>query len=466
MALKAFMYATITSLCFAACGRNDGHSSNPPPSPEERVFSLNSKDPSKHTVMVVDRGFDLTNKIFAGKILGAYTLKCKEVLNEQLSGTIDELKKQFYKQQVEDDQSCELSSGIEPHINPKFKEVIPDRDAWNNWALMRGRGKSGEELPIPSTYYYIDNLLSGRDGYYYHGTATAGLVSYKNPNVQFVFVDIPLTTTAESREKIKCISESERDAQVSIWKDPDIAKFFVERPLSNLEQATISLTEQYSVSIRNESFGHFSRQTLEQYLRGYKNCPQVDLSPWYEARVKLLEQRELWIEKNYAKRLSLVTKAAGNSMDEINSPKDSLDCFIGSGTKLVIGATNHYGGKAYFTNYGKCIDLYAGGQDVVISAPYDFLSTASGTSFSAPLTTRYVSMNFSPDMPAQDMKKSLLTGLTGKVSETLVTEGKTFSRGQMPEELFYDSFQTIDQYRGIKSLPPPPRTEIISMMER
>ena len=85
--------------------------------------------------------------------------------------------------------------------------------------------------------------------------------------------------------------------------------------------------------------------------------------------------------------------AAGNDGVKIDTGSDSLSCDLGDPKSLLVGAYNPATlAQNMFSNYGACVNVYAPGQAIVVEYAGGWLTWASGTSFSAPLTARYASM--------------------------------------------------------------------------
>jgi len=58
----------------------------------------------------------------------------------------------------------------------------------------------------------------------------------------------------------------------------------------------------------------------------------------------------------------------------------------------LIGSYGYRGAHSSFTNFGQCVDAYAPGENVIGHLPGDWLFPLAGTSFSAPLVVRWLSM--------------------------------------------------------------------------
>lgn len=98
--------------------------------------------------------------------------------------------------------------------------------------------------------------------------------------------------------------------------------------------------------------------------------------------------------------------AAGNENSDACDGSPS-----GSPYVLTVMASNKHDKRAYFSNWGKCADIYAPGVDIVSTVPGDKFAKYSGTSMASPLTAgvllHYLDM-------FEDMN---MTQLVGKVKE-------------------------------------------------
>ena len=89
----------------------------------------------------------------------------------------------------------------------------------------------------------------------------------------------------------------------------------------------------------------------------------------------------------------LTVQSAGNDGVKIDTGSDSLSCDLGDPKSLLVGAYNPETlVQNTFSNYGACVNVYAPGQAIVVDYAGGWLTWASGTSFSAPLTARFASM--------------------------------------------------------------------------
>ena len=143
-------------------------------------------DPTKHTVMVLDDGFDLENPVFQGKLLAAYTLECHAPASTPPPASFAEHKAQLLAQLAQPEDNCQLQEGLELAIDPEFSTRAPEREESNKLLAE----KSIYRLTRKASFNSILTMLyGGEEGQFsYHGTATAGLAAYQNPAIQLVLV--------------------------------------------------------------------------------------------------------------------------------------------------------------------------------------------------------------------------------------------------------------------------------------
>jgi subtilisin family serine protease len=91
-----------------------------------------------------------------------------------------------------------------------------------------------------------------------------------------------------------------------------------------------------------------------------------------------------------------VVKSAGNDHSQLDGPADHPMCNMPSNPRLVVGAYDSLGQLTTFTNFGACIDVVGPGSRIIAPIPGNWYLPLSGTSFSAPLTARLISVNPEP----------------------------------------------------------------------
>jgi subtilisin family serine protease len=155
---------------------------------------------------------------------------------------------------------------------------------------------------------------------------------------------------------------------------------------------------------------------------------------------------KVWDALKYASDNNvLLVHAAGNESENndtiVHYPTKELK---GKGTVenfLAIGANEIKANKnlpATFSNYGKTtVDLFAPGYEVISIAPKDKYSVASGTSFSAPVTTGVAALLWSyfPEKSAAQIKEAMMKSVSDLGNKKVYIPG---GRGSKTKVLFSD----------------------------
>jgi subtilisin family serine protease len=385
------------------CGGGGG------PSPVE-----SSPDP-RHNVLVIDDGFDVTVPVFNGRFVAGYSITCQHSAmfpqqddfdggvpqpvtdgglpavpdggSPEVDGGLADRKAQLIAALKVRDTSCHLESGLVPKPDP-LASIAKYRDRWNRAILANKYASSAfSAAELDEIKKAMENLGDAR----FHGTATSGLVAHDNPAARLVLVE-ELLGSAESAEMgFSCFQQQEIDDNVAIFSDPEVRQAYIDQPPSQLEDDILTLGARHHIGVVNESFGAFSRQRLEQ-LQMSKGCVPVDLKPYFT----LLGDLEAARTMAHPDLDALVVKSAGNDHSELDGPEDHPMCNMDGSPRLVVAAYDQQGQLTSFTNYGKCIDTSAPGSQIIAPIPGNWYLPLSGTSFSAPLTARLVSLNAEP----------------------------------------------------------------------
>ena len=106
-----------------------------------------------------------------------------------------------------------------------------------------------------------------------------------------------------------------------------------------------------------------------------------------------------------------IVMAAGN---------DNIDACIGDPTDVIeVGATDIYDSRAWFSNFGACVDIFAPGADITsASLDCDYCIVAySGTSMATPITAGVVAtiLEANPTMTPAEMAQYLIDTATQDV---------------------------------------------------
>jgi len=438
---RAILTAT-GAVILAGCG--GGGSGLVPDSPNQQ-----------QNVMVIDTGIDTSVPDLAGKISGLYTELCgagsytggdpAAIDGGAADGgaAFDAAKQALIAGYAQTDDSCRLKSGISAKTDP-LHGIEKFRDRWN--AMIRANGQ--ENYGVPFNYDEWDQISGPVQDqlqmFSYHGTSTSTTVAHANPGVRLVLVERQLMSESEVQSGFTCFVQSDVDQMVALLTDPDVFAAAVAQQ-TTIEKDFSDALAAHHVGVVNESFGSPSRNILEQMQASQCTDP-IDLSRYFAALTAIDVARGAASGQPPA----LTVQAAGNDGQAINTGADALDCVVDEPHSLSVGSYNAGSGQRNsFSNYGACVDLYAPGQSIVTMYAGGWLLPADGTSFAAPLTVRFSSMNGPSPFSVATTRQVVLSNLD--------------SAGNLPADLFpSDFFWTPGQTytEAIVAAPvrrPPPR---------
>lgn len=146
-----------------------------------------------------------------------------------------------------------------------------------------------------------------------------------------------------------------------------------------------------------------------------------------------------------------VVVAAGNSNTDACTQSPS-----GEPSAIVVGAVTRSWKRADFSNYGKCVDIFAPGERIVVANPrgpsskekHLAYSLSSGTSLAAPFVTGIIALLLEkePNLSPREIKARLQKmALSGKISGSLYDAPNKLAQAPPPDE------NTDDQ---VDMLPP------------
>ncbi len=398
------------------------------------------KDP--HTILVMDQGFDHKHDVFKDKVIGAYTMECSEYTSapekspyQPKDNSHFELSKAKLISAFSRPNLCKLREGIALKKDPRLFEITKFREEWNARVKNKQPLEGVADFDSEGQATSIKDILSGvqqdpeAEEYSYHGTGTASLIAYKNPGVKLILVEMDLASL-DGLTLSECTDQDRLDLFTRLYSDKDVIEAYRDKPLSEFESSINDLIEKHNVTIINKSFGFSSRAEIERWHK--EKCGvSVEFRKVFQALGEALRQRALYLHKSgKVKRQPLTVYAAGNDGDTIDSLQDAFECSDHELNTILSGSYKRSGDKSTFSNVGKCVDLYAIGSVVVIAAPENFLTLTQGTSFSAPLSVRYISRNFPASMLASEIIKALPSHLD---------TNRHLTKEQLPLELIIDT---------------------------
>jgi Subtilase family len=388
-------------------------------------------DGHENVVMVIDEGIDLTAGDLQGKVVASYTETCIDDSSGGGSpdaGAVDgglsfsTLKQMYLAALSQPDDSCHLTVGISAKTDP-LAGVAQFKSRWN---AMVHANKTPSDVFNASE---IGQLMTPLDAelfgaFNYHGTATSSTVAHENGNVRLVLVERQLSSEGSLQTNFPCIAQADIDQTVELLNDPQVYAAAVNQP-AQIDSELADAEATHHVQIVNESFGAESRQTLETLQQ--QNCPTtVNLSAYFALLDKLTVDHNATI----AGPSVLTVQSAGNDGVRIDTGSDSLSCDLGDPKSLLVGAYNPETlAQNMFSNYGACVNVYAPGQAIVVDYAGGWVTWASGTSFSAPLTARFASMTAAT--PFDPMAER--TAIVAKADPT----SQFLPVGAFPSDFFY-----------------------------
>ena len=348
----------------------------------------------QQNVMVIDQGIDLSASDLQGRVAAAYTETCVDDSSDAGAAgpggvvdggpAFDALKQMYLAALSQPDDSCHLTSGISAKTDP-LASIAQYKSRWN--AMVRANQTPPDVFNSTEITKIMNPINTEFSSFGYHGTATSTTVAHENSDVRLVLVERELGSESSLQTNFPCIAQADIDQTVDLLSDPQIYAASVNQP-AEIDSELAAAQTMYDVGIVNESFGPASRETLEMLQQ--QNCPTtVDLSAYFALIDKLTNDHNATINGPAL----LTVRAAGNDGVKIDSGSDSLTCDLGDPRSLLVGAYNPATmAQNMFSDYGACVNVYAPGQAIVVEYAGGWLTWASGTSFSSPLTVRYASM--------------------------------------------------------------------------
>ena len=412
----------------AACGDDGPH------------FVPASADPGQN-LMVIDEGFDLTAAEFSGKLVAAYTFEC---LADPSSGGSDDggplgidglaggdsaaQKQEILSSFATRDNTCHLRPGIIAKSDP-LASVERFRARWN--AAL----KSDQPPAFTADEWQtlMPALNDALDTFPFHGTATAGTAAHENDAVRLVLVERTLGDSSTLVSTYTCVAQADVDRFTALYGDPDVMAAAASQPVATLDADLNQVMAAHAVGLVNESFGSPSRPFLEQ-LQTQAGCPATDFTGYFTTLANLELAQQRGVAAAATAPVPLTVRAAGNDGAQIDSPADALDCDLGDPLNLSVGSLALDGSVSSFSNHGACVDIYAPGEAVVAPVAAGWYFAVDGTSFSAPLIARTLSLAATAPYAAAQARTALLTQNAG--------DGELLPAGDFPSDLFYQPAST------------------------
>jgi len=379
----------------------------------DKIVSSDQNLSQKHTVIVMDTGFDIQYSDYKDKIMGSYSQECGEgapaiagakPVESSPYTPKDNSRYELSKKDVigsfQASKSCYLSDDVTLEIGPKYSELLNYKTEWNNRVKeKKPLGGTGSFVSIEKAEE-MNKVLGGNEGetsgnsYDYHGTATAGVASYNNSKIRMILVQVDPSNILPMSHGEECLSQEDVNLVARLYKDKEVQEAYSKKPLSSFERDLFDLINKHNVTIINKSFGYREREKLEEIVKD--SCgTSPDYKAAYQAMSETILARQDYIAKQghpIYKPLTVI--AAGNNQIEINSVEDTFECSDHKRNTIVVGAYTHAKKVSEISNFGRCVDFFAFGETIIVPAPKGFLRVTSGTSFAAPLAVNFIAQTF------------------------------------------------------------------------
>jgi len=156
----------------------------------------------------------------------------------------------------------------------------------------------------------------------------------------------------------------------------------------------------------------------------------------------------------------LMVHAAGNDAVDIDVKKDfPTRHYLGGGTAqnwIEVGASSWRGPDSLavsFSNYGRSVDLFAPGEDILSTVPGGKVQRLSGTSMAAPVVSGIAALilSYYPSLTAAQVKQILLASATRHPGLNVVKPGSTATETTMvPFSSLSSTGGVVNAYTALK----------------
>ncbi len=397
----------------------------------------------RFNVGIIDDGFDLNQPLFDGRVLADYDIACDTAGDAAPASADQDTKDYLISEYAKPENTCRLEPGVTFEYSNDLLALENRRDVWNSEIRDKAVNLNTSDA------IEFRTVLGGYDrSLLYHGTNTASLILYANPDVRLVVFRMNLNGASSlSLADASCPEQADIDLWVDAHQDPDVIAAYAATPLSDFDRGIEDVSATYGLNVFNASYGRIPREIQERLLVS-EGCPAVDLKAYYSTQAALdLKRFEARAAQMPRMTAALTVQASGNDGVTVDSGADSIDCMTGTNTVLV--GSHDIGGKlSEFSNRGACVPYTMLGEKVVVGAPRQFLDVADGTSFAAPLTVRYLSLVSDNG----DSARTLKARLDAQKDDRGFLADATF-----PVELAYSNATPIGAFQLTESMKKDPR---------
>lgn len=324
-----------------------------------------------HTVMIIDSDIDFKNPAYAHLVQASYVINCDfgSYRDDQLFGNamtrafeaLSNFRRQHHLFEESHQQSLEVvkASYLDSYRRESTKRISRCRLAENP----------------------TDSAINNKE--FPHGTLVSGIIGSGMTDVSLVLVKVKFDELFDNDGLNLTTSSKIADLFVELHKDKEVLDAYLSIP-NPIKEYLFTIANKHNVSVINNSWGKREGLLAPLFF--------ASLTDEYQS---LIEQLPKMRDSQWNLDSFLEISAAGNEKKEISVNTEER---CSKKNTLLVGALDQDGTRSSFSNFGDCVHFFILGNNVRV--PIDiagFVPPAEGirgTSFAAPLLTRYIVSNF------------------------------------------------------------------------
>lgn len=387
-------------------------SESPPFVEEEVTCEERLAEPGAHTILVEDTQLDPRSPALRDLVGGCYRIECDATRPPpppMPEG--DEAARAWAIERARrgrEEDACRIVPGVRVRRAEGGGLAIADLEAWNR-AIRSKRTPDG----------LADRFVAGRriDEPAFtveHGTRVASVIAHgARPGTRLVLLQGRIRSSTQART---CPTRASLEATIRLQSDAAVIDAYAQAAPDRVDEDRYALLRRHGVTLANESFG-----TTAADLEGA--CPGL---PWRaylaasgafdEAVTRARDSRGVF------RGIAVTTvRAAGNEGSTVSSAADAAALCRGRrGSPSALGASSAFvvigsydprtGRPSAFTNRGACVDVLAPGERIVTRGFDGMLYPLDGTSFAAPMVTRWLARTTSPATAPAELRALVRQG--------------------------------------------------------
>lgn len=375
------------------------------------------ESPQKARVLLYASQFDPDLAAIKGTVIATYTVKHTTVPQidyfELAKLPFEAAKKIFLDHIIANQSEKKLTEGITAVRSPNLASIAQYRDLWNAKQDAEFRGSAfGPSALLSSATSEQWNIVAGKvhNGLNlatepYFGSLWASIIGFRNPNVEFVLVDDSEKSPMQKKiDETECVPKEILNFWTRLISDPDAIEAVKQTPPNDFEKDLDAMAIKHRIDYAvhlDQDFDILIPKIAEK-ISSLTECDNGSEMVAFTKAVGNLEAVNTLLKKRALKSGALMIQQSGEGDQRLDSPADFLIC--NAEKYIFVGAIGNDNEVLPGTNFGKCVDVFAPGQDVGGFVPDNYLVIAGRTVVAMAVFTRYLTQNF----PAGTDKKALL----------------------------------------------------------